>query len=98
MEGVGIATAIKVMKKLGNEVPEFIVVKGISDDADGSAKGAPAPMNFFETRYENVYPDDRQVMAALMSVTLVTRAIMLHREWKYYRATSNSTWSFCQII
>ena len=89
------ATAINIMKILGNEVPEFLVVKGISDNADGFAKGAPAPMTFFETPYENVYPDDRQVMAALMSVTLVTRAIEMRREWKDY----SPTWyQWCQIM
>ena len=99
MEGIGIATAIKIMKKLSNdeEVPEFIVVKGISDNADGAAKGAPARMTFFETTYENVYPDDRQVMAALMSLTLVTRAIQMRQEWR--RSMQKSIWPWqCTIM
>ena len=87
MEGVGMATAIEIMQNLEfyqatKDIPEFIVVKGLSDNADGSAKGAPAPMTFFETRYEDVYPDDRQVMATLQSVTLVARAIHKYRKWK----------------
>ena len=90
MEGVGVATAIHVAKTLGFEnVPEFLVVKGISDSADGN-KGAHAPMLFFGKKYDAVYPDDRQVMAALQSVTLAARAIHKRMEWKHQAATDHS--------
>ena len=88
MEGVGVATAIHVAETLGfGNVPEFLIVKGISDNADDN-KGATAPMLFFGTKYEAVYPDDRQVMAALQSVTLAVRAIHKRMEWKYRAASS----------
>lgn len=88
MEGVGVATAIKVAETLGfGNVPEFLIVKGISDSADDN-KGAPARMLFFGKPYDAVYPDDRQVMAALQSVTLAVRAIHKRMEWKYRAASS----------
>ena len=101
------ATAIEIMQTLDfyqaiKEVPEFVVVKGLSDNADGSGKSAPAPMTFFETRYEDVYPDDRQVMATLQSVTLVARAIHKHSVWKAHPDMQSfptpgySSW--CQIL
>ena len=84
------ATAIYIAETLGfGNVPEFLVVKAISDSADDN-KGATAPMLFFGTKYEAVYPDDRQVMAALQSVTLAARAIHDRREWKYQVATDHS--------
>ena len=101
------ATAIEIMRTLDfyhiiKEVPEFVVVKGLSDNANGSAKGAPAPMTFFETRYEDVYPDDRQVMATLQSVTLVARAMHKHSVWKARPDMQSSPTpedsSWCQIL
>ena len=90
MEGVGVAQAIKGAEIQHSEkVPEFLVVKGISDNADGN-KGATAPMLFFGKKYDAVYPDDRQVMAALQSITLAARAIYRRMEWKYQAATGRS--------
>ena len=87
MEGVGVAQAIKGAAIQPSEnVPEFLIVKGISDNADGN-KGAPAPMLFFDKKYDAVYPDDRQVMAALQSVTLAVRAIHDRMDRKNQTAT-----------
>lgn len=92
MEGVGVATAIKVAETLGfGLVPEFLIVKGISDNADGN-KGACAPMLFFAKTYGAVYPDDRQVMAALQSVTLAARAVHKRIGWRYCPATEHNSW------
>lgn len=96
MEGVGVATAIKVAETLDfRNVPEFLIVKGISDNADGN-KGATAPMLFFGTKYDAVHPDDRQVMATLQSVTLVARAINKRMGWKHQAATGYSSW--CRFL
>lgn len=98
MEGVGVATAIKVAETLGfASVPEFLIVKGISDRADGN-KAAKAAMHFLGEKYDSVYPDDRQVMAALQSVTLVARAVHRRIAWKYCPATEHNSWLRCSLM
>ena len=85
MEGLGVAEALKIAEMVNDRViqdagikiplPEYIIVKGISDLA-GHDKNEPCDILFFGEPKENVGEDERQQMCTIMAATLVLRAIV----------------------
>ena len=85
MEGLGVAEAVKIAETFNDWVfrdagikiplPEYVIVKGISDLA-GHDKNKPCDIKFFGKTKENVDEDERQQMCTIMAATLVLRAIV----------------------
>ena len=85
MEGLGVAEALEVAEMVNRKViqdtsieiplPEYVIVKGISDLA-GRDKKKPCNIQFFGEEKENIEEDRRQQMCTIMAATLVLRAIV----------------------
>ena len=87
MEGLGVAEALEIAK-LFNEwviqdadrkipMPEYVIVKGISDLA-GHDKNLPCNIQFFGEEKRDVQENHRQQMCTIMAATLVLRAIVAY--------------------
>ena len=86
MEGLGVAEALEVAKLINVKViqdehkipmPEYVIVKGISDLA-GSGKNSKCDIKFFGKTMKNIEEDPRQQMCTIMAATLVLRAIVAY--------------------
>ena len=85
MEGLGVAEAVKIAEMINDRlikdtdskvpVPEYVIVKGISDLA-GHDKNEPCDIHYFGEKKLNVGEDQRQQMCTIMAATLVLRAIV----------------------
>ena len=85
MEGLGVAEALDIAEMINKMVipgagtkiplPEYVIVKGISDLA-GHDKNLPCNIQFFGEEKEGVEEDHRQQMCTIMAATLVLRAIV----------------------
>lgn len=89
MEGLGVAEAVEIAKMINKDVikgtdgrelalPEYVIVKGVSDIA-GEGKKEPCDMHFFDQMEEAVVEDKRQQMCTIMAATLVLRAIVHYK-------------------
>ena len=87
MEGLGVAEALEVAKLINVNVipdeerkipmPEYVIVKGISDLA-GNDKNSNCDIKFFGKAMKNIKEDHRQQMCTIMAATLVLRAIVAY--------------------
>ena len=75
MEAIGFITALNLFKEQGNQrIPEFVLVKGVSDYC--SDKSDDAKTNFFGQETEALPDDERQLVATLHSIALVIRGVV----------------------
>ena len=87
MEGLGVAEALDIAKVFNESViqnadhkiplPEYVIVKGISDLARHD-KNSRCNIQFFGEEKEDVEEDHRQQMCTIMAATLVLRAIVAY--------------------
>ena len=85
MEGLGVAEALEIAEMFNERViqdagikiplPEYVIVKGISDLADRD-KNSPCNSQFFDEEKDIEEEDHRQQMCTIMAATLVLRAIV----------------------
>ena len=86
MEGLGVAEALEIAEIINDRVdkgtvskevpvPEYVIVKGISDLA-GHDKNKPCGIQYFGETIQDVGEDQRQQMCTIMAATLVLRAIV----------------------
>ena len=85
MEGLGVAEALEIAEMVNGKViqdasikiplPEYVIVKGISDLA-GRDKKEACDIQFFGEEKKDVIEDHRQQMCTIMAATLVLRAIV----------------------
>ena len=85
MEGLGVAEALQIAEIVNDQVisgakrkiplPEYVIVKGISDLVSPDKK-EPCKIRFFDEEKEDIEEDHRQQMCTIMAATLVLRAIV----------------------
>lgn len=83
MEGLGVISAIDVCNEFFSfekeqpkfEIPDVIIVKGVSDTAGGD-KNKPKTCRYFSEKVAMVDEKTRQHMCTVMSLTLVLRALI----------------------
>ena len=75
MEAIGFINALHSYKKLVSQnIPKFVLVKGVSDFCSG--KSDKAKTKFFEEEAEALSDDERQQVATLHSIALVIRGVV----------------------
>ena len=82
MEGLGVISAVDVCDEFfpsEKEQPDVVLVKGVSDTADGD-KNKPKTCLYFSEKVPDVDETTRQHMCTVMSLTLVLRAII--NKWR----------------
>ena len=83
MEGLGVAEALDIAKMINDRVfkdtgskevpvPEYVIVKGISDLAEHD-KNEPFDIHYFSDKILNVEEDQRQHVCTIMASTMVLR-------------------------
>ena len=87
MEGLGVAEALEIAEMFNERaiqgagikipLPEYVIVKGISDLA-GHDKNLPCNIQFFGEEKKDVEEVRRQQMCTIMAATLVLRAIVAY--------------------
>ena len=86
MEGLGVAEALDIAKMINGRVikgtgskevpvPEYVIVKGISDLA-GHDKNELCDIQYFGEKKPNVEVNQRQQMCTIMASTMVLRGIV----------------------
>ena len=83
MEGLGVAEAVEIAKSINTKMPsdtklplpEFVIVKGVSDPASKEKKDK-FPMKYFDEELSDVEEDERQQRCTIMAAAHVLRTIV----------------------